>query len=133
MKAITILQPYAGLIAEGIKTIETRSQLTNYRGPIAIHAGKSTRALLLMSKPVKEIIRKEGLNPDSMKDLCGQVIATAELVDCVKIDNNFVRELSQTELLLGDYNAGRYAWILKCVGKIKPVSARGQLGLWNWN
>lgn len=41
MKAITIRQPWAGLIAVGEKVYETRSWPTKYRGPIAIHAGKS--------------------------------------------------------------------------------------------
>lgn len=41
MKALTIRQPWASLIAEGVKTIETRSWSTKYRGPIAIHAGKA--------------------------------------------------------------------------------------------
>ncbi len=40
MKALTISQPWASLIAEGVKTIETRSRSTKYRGPLAIHAGK---------------------------------------------------------------------------------------------
>ena len=39
MKALTIRQPWASLIALGVKTIETRSWPTRYRGPIAIHAG----------------------------------------------------------------------------------------------
>lgn len=41
MKTLTIRQPWASLIALGAKTIETRSWTTNYRGPIAIHAGTS--------------------------------------------------------------------------------------------
>lgn len=40
MKALTIRQPWASLIAAGVKTIETRSWSTKYRGPLAIHAGK---------------------------------------------------------------------------------------------
>jgi hypothetical protein len=40
MKAITILQPWASLIACGAKQIETRRWATSYRGPIAIHTGK---------------------------------------------------------------------------------------------
>ena len=38
MKALTILQPWASLIACGAKMIETRSWSTAYRGEIAIHA-----------------------------------------------------------------------------------------------
>lgn len=40
MKALTVRQPWASLIAAGVKTIETRSWSTEYRGPLAIHAGK---------------------------------------------------------------------------------------------
>lgn len=38
MRALTLWQPWASLIALGAKTIETRSWSTKYRGPIAIHA-----------------------------------------------------------------------------------------------
>jgi hypothetical protein len=40
MKAITLYQPFAALIAIGAKRIETRSWNTNYRGPLAIHVSK---------------------------------------------------------------------------------------------
>lgn len=39
VKALTIRQPWASLIAAGVKTIETRGWSTRYRGPLAIHAG----------------------------------------------------------------------------------------------
>lgn len=42
MKTLTIRQPWASLIAAGVKTIETRSWSTRYRGPLAIHAGRAT-------------------------------------------------------------------------------------------
>lgn len=38
MKAITLHQPWATLISLGVKSIETRSWSTSYRGPLAIHA-----------------------------------------------------------------------------------------------
>ena len=41
MKALTIKQPFATLIAKGDKHYEFRSWKTNYRGEILIHAGKS--------------------------------------------------------------------------------------------
>ncbi len=40
MKALSLHQPWASLIAEGMKTIETRPWATKYRGPLAIHAVK---------------------------------------------------------------------------------------------
>lgn len=44
-KAISLWQPWASLIAYGVKTIETRSWSTSYRGPIAIHAAKTTKGI----------------------------------------------------------------------------------------
>lgn len=41
MKAVTIRQPYASLIAAGVKTVETRPRRTSYRGRVAIHAAKA--------------------------------------------------------------------------------------------
>lgn len=38
MRALTIRQPWASLIALGRKTVEVRSWRTDYRGPLAIHA-----------------------------------------------------------------------------------------------
>ena len=38
MKAITLAQPWATLVAIGAKQIETRSWATSYRGSLAIHA-----------------------------------------------------------------------------------------------
>lgn len=40
MKGITLWQPWASAIACGVKTHETRSWKTRFRGPIAIHAAK---------------------------------------------------------------------------------------------
>ena len=41
MKVLTIKQPWATLIAEGLKQYEFRTRNTKYRGDILIHAGKS--------------------------------------------------------------------------------------------
>ena len=38
MKALTLYEPYATLVALNLKKIETRGWRTNYRGPLAIHA-----------------------------------------------------------------------------------------------
>lgn len=40
MKALTLYQPWASLVAIGAKRIETRSWNTKYRGPLAIHVSK---------------------------------------------------------------------------------------------
>jgi hypothetical protein len=42
VKALTLTQPWATLVIDGPKRIETRSWSTKYRGPLAIHAAAST-------------------------------------------------------------------------------------------
>ena len=32
----------------------------------------------------------------------------------------------------GHYEVGRYAWILDNIEVIKPIKAKGQLGIWNY-
>src|ERR1700694_3122793 len=40
MKALSLWQPWASLIAMGLKEFETRHWATSYRGPLVIHAAK---------------------------------------------------------------------------------------------
>lgn len=71
MKAVTVCQPYAHLIALGEKRVENRTWPTRYRGPVLIHAGKS-RAWLCGDKP----------SPDMA---FGALVAVAQLVDCIDV------------------------------------------------
>jgi hypothetical protein len=41
LKCLSIKQPWAWLIANGLKDIENRDWTTNHRGPLLIHAGKA--------------------------------------------------------------------------------------------
>lgn len=89
MKAITIWQPWASLLAIGAKQYETRSWETKYRGPIAIHAAKKdpNRIPLLgleeFEAATKEELEKAGLMWSLLPT--GKIIATAELVNCWRI------------------------------------------------
>lgn len=86
MKAITIRQPWASLIAFGDKLYETRNWATKYRGPIAIHAGKELDkdAFRYLITPLATIeqLTACGITPDNAEDLTrGAVIAIADLVN----------------------------------------------------
>lgn len=78
MKALTICQPYAQLIARGEKLVENRGWPTQYRGPLLIHAGKS-RKFLGYKDEQHFSERGEPL-------LFGAVIAMARLIDMLHID-----------------------------------------------
>lgn len=85
MKALTIWQPWASLLACGAKRYETRSWPTRYRGPIAIHAAMISPFRVSLSPECKGVIADEVLNSHRcplLRDMPrGAVIATAELVN----------------------------------------------------
>lgn len=140
MKAITIKQPWATLIALGEKKFETRSWQTKYRGPLAIHAGKSIDKDACEDSWIKGVLQEHGIT--SYKDLpTGAVLATVELVDCYKVEATlaYVSVLSKgksvdgLEVAFGDYTEGRYAWELADLHVLtNPIVAKGQLSLWEW-
>lgn len=97
MKTLTLHQPWASLIAAGVKTIETRSWSTSYRGPLAIHAGKAS-VPLWDARSAWEAIGPGHAGPTHAKsrnhggrcrdDLAlplGAVVATCRLADVVPI------------------------------------------------
>lgn len=47
MKALSLWQPFASLVALGAKPIETRGWATSFRGPLAIHATLMTTSALV--------------------------------------------------------------------------------------
>jgi hypothetical protein len=63
MKAITVRQPYATLLCMGLKTIETRTSTTNYRGPLLIHASKSCPEIIPDFPPLNAWHERTGHKP----------------------------------------------------------------------
>lgn len=128
MKALTLTQPWASLVALGYKRIETRSWSTEYRGPIAIHAAKAFPPDCRRFAGTERAI---GRIPDRLP--IGAVIATARLARIVRTEciSGLIPAL---ERHLGNYERGRYAWFLEEIEALpEPIAARGALGLWNWN
>ena len=148
MKAITLTQPWATLVALGIKTVETRSwapprNLIGQR--IAIHASRET-------------IPKEELDPETWQTLQesgaeipnSAVVATAVLVDHWTVTrlatangvrtafgrtpDNVQENRSMPLDPHGDYRRDRHLWVLEGVVPLEPaVKARGYPGPWNWD
>lgn len=127
MKTITIKQPFASLIAEGIKEYEFRTWKTKYRGEILIHAGKS------IDKKAMKKFECYGLEYPR-----GCIIAKANLSDCIKIDDNQRNILKRKNELVyssiikhTDWNG--YGFKLESVEKIKPIMINGKLSLWDYD
>ena len=89
MKVITVKQPFATLIAEGLKEYEFRTWRTKFRGDILIHAGKG-----IDKKAMK---RYEHLNLEYQS---GKIIAKATITDCVYVDDNLKENLQEKDPLV---------------------------------
>jgi len=74
VKALTIHQPWAGLIVDGIRDVENRSQCTHVRGRICVHAG-------LRPDLGPEVLR---LMLSRHQTQYGAIIGTVEIIDCVR-------------------------------------------------
>lgn len=128
MKALSIKEPYATLIRNGHKLIETRSWKTTYRGELYIHASSTS-----IPKEWKRNKPLMALAPDLH---FGQIVCKCKLVDCVPMTEEFIKSIKDkgnNEYLCGFYKEGRYAWILSDVEVINaPQKVCGHLNIWNF-
>lgn len=106
MKALSLRQPWASMIAVGRKTVETRTWNTRFRGPFLIVSSK------------KRV-------PDFPDLPYGQAIATATLIGC--------RRMKKMDVLNAcvPFDKELYSWILKDIRSIIPFPMKGQLGWYN--
>ena len=136
MKALTLRQPWATLVAIGAKKIETRSWRTKYRGPLLIHASKGmSQAEVEFSwcKPVHDALRSVGIDPAKFEFPRGAILAVAVLDDCKEIGPHTPFP-PMPERALGNYHHHRFMWTLDMVTPlIEPYPLRGAQGLWSVN
>ena len=95
MKALTLTQPWATLVAVGENSIETRSWGTRYRGPLSIHSAKGfprDARELCRTSPYREALRSHGY-ADALSLPLGAVIAVAELVDVMTFTRGTLRDV----------------------------------------
>ena len=145
MKAITLWQPWASLIANGTKTIETRSwapprSLLGQR--IAIHA--SAR----FDRTVREACVQH-LGHLTENYPLSVVVATAVLSGFGLVSARIGRSGEEVYVNryhhegsgfvdvpvdpYGDFSPGRWLWFLEDVLRVDPPApAKGRQGFWNW-
>jgi len=126
MKVLSIKEPFATLIKDGVKIYETRSWKTNYRGEIYIHASLSLSKSERLESASKYL--KSEIKP-------GCILCKCELVDCIPMTDEFIKYINEetSEYDYGLYSEGRYAWKLRVLEVLeKPIPAKGKLGIWNY-
>ena len=150
MKAITLTQPYAALIALGEKRVETRGWSTPYRGPLAIHAGrynpKSAEYQAAFDEPISDILASHGITNPQTDLIFSAVVCVVDLVACVRMSDLIVgrsdwlneryeyqgERISKQEIELGYWRPERYAWVLRNPQLLRaPLVTRGYQGLWD--
>jgi hypothetical protein len=144
VKALSVMQPYATLLACGAKRVETRSwrpsglEIGEW---LAIHASQRLRpewVALAASEPYARALGRaqtEGLTRSSeVRDLPrGCVVAVARFAGVVPGDSPVAHALSADERAFGFYGPGRWGWVFDAVRSLRePIPASGMLGLWTW-
>lgn len=122
MKVLTLKQPWATLICDGMKEYEFRSWKTSYRGPLLIHAGMG-----IDQEAIKRFESFDFAYPKS------EIICLVELIDCIKIDESFHKDrLKENRLVYLTSGVEGYAWKVKVIKKLSIKNVKGELGLWNY-
>ena len=150
VKALTLWQPWASLVAMGHKQVETRCWPTRYRGLLAIHAAAKLPLKWLGASRHKVEFRDEladcfnvrrdrddryGLHvDDAIRALpYGAVLCIVNLVSILETGEVY-DDLPTREHIFGNYEDGRYAWFLEMVERFEtPIPAKGNRMLWNWD
>jgi predicted transcriptional regulator len=103
MKAISIKEPYATLILQGKKTIETRTWTTKYRGDILLCASANPKSKISgYAFVIAELYDIKPMTIDHEKQACCEVYDKAQ------------------------------SWFLRHIRKIPPTKVKGKLGLFTF-
>ena len=116
--ALSVMQPWCGLLALGLKPVENRTWRTAFRGPVLLHAGRTLDAeamedLLLGQHPLTGAPLAVDLQSPAFR--AGGVVGKARVIDCVTAHDS-------------DWFCGPFAFVLAdaCVTEFQPC--KGVLG-----
>lgn len=129
IKAISLWQPWASLVAAGVKMHETRHWPTSYRGPIAICAAKTVDTAGAPYELCRAVLGRHW----ETRELRGAVLAVATLDACLHTERMDLAALTSADRDAGNFLPGRFAWRLTDVRRFRtPVPITGRQGLFNW-
>jgi len=114
LPALSVRQPWAWLIVNGLKNIENRPRRTHHRGPLLIHAGLSLDSYA--KENIEWIERRYGVQIPLDLDT-GGIVGVVDVVDCVESHGSRW------------FNPGNYGWVLANPRCLDFRECRGALGL----
>ena len=112
LPALSVRQPWAWLIVNGLKDIENRSRRTHHRGPLLIHASKSSNDF---TENIELVKRAYGISVPFEVDR-GGIVGVVDVIDCAEIHKS-------------KWFNGRYGWVLANPRRLKLRPCNGALGL----
>ena len=128
MKAVSIKQPWASLIAHGIKDIENRTWKTNFRGRVYIHVSAKTAGdfmRLLSNKQLNKVVWElENYKTFETYFKYSAIIGEVDIIDCVINHESIWAEktpIIYTKPLVKDKNLRGYNEALKMYQQNKPI------------
>ena len=124
MKVLSLRQPWAELILQGKKKIETRNWNTKFRGVFLIHVSKQ--------------VDKKSMERFGFSTLpTGCLVGKAELTDVKKYatKESFAMDAKEHLGLISSDNPWlkpRYGFLLKDVQRVNPIPLKGQLNFFEY-
>lgn len=141
MKTITIKQPWASLIVEGIKDIENRTWNTKFRGRVLVHS--SAKDVPVFSTKLTneqfDIYSQNLIDGVVLNMQQSVIIGSVEIVDCVINHSSIWADKSDPELWDENgnpiYDKPIYNWVLVNPIKFeKPIlNVKGKLSFWEYD
>jgi len=126
---LSVRQPWASLIAEGVKTIEIRKWVTDERGPLAIHASRTLDTAGY--DYLRTLDAGFSLEPYLRTEPTGCIIAVVDL-KCIMKYTSDVDFAIDSLAHFNDpswYNSRLQGWHFTNIKKVKPIPHLGILGL----
>ena len=129
VKVLSVRQPWASLIAAGIKDVENRTWSTPYRGILYIHASQrfdrdgydfqAESSEVIFGCPPDDILRSPG------EFIRGALIARVVVRDVIMYDESIEDQLSPW------HDEDAYGWYLVDPEQVEPIELKGRLGLFS--
>jgi len=124
VKALSVRQPWADLIVDGVKDVENRTWKTNIRGRILIHAAKRVEHWV-----VPKVSMYLGVESSfDYHPVVGAIIGSVEIVDCW---NKFLLRTSDVRHK-NRWFSGPFGFVMTNAERFRnPVSCPGRQGFFN--
>jgi len=139
MKALTIKQPWASLIAHGIKDIENRTWKTNFRGRIYIHSSTPKKFEIQLNDEQTRLALPVLKDAFSGNLPFGAIIGEVDIIDCVINHSSIWAE--QSDVFRKTHSAGVvsrppiYNWVLAnpVLYEDPILNVKGKLSFWKYS